>query len=303
MPEKRTLEAEWIRPSEISFCKIAFPNMLIGPDFPEIFRRLSDLYLIPSEPYERLQQRLIDALDTCEYVEIKGYRGNQTDLRIRLWPLADAEKQTKFLNCGGDLNIPYGEVFTTPRLAGTSGVFHADEICLKGVFYHDLRLVFKNGLTVEADCREGRDYVADNLFYPHSRLAMGEFAIGTNTHVYTLTRKYDMGARLPILIYEKTGPHIAVGDPCFARSEDAPIHNLFDGKEMTCRENEITAKRHSEAGVYFGTHVDMTLPYHQVEYLRGVRADGAVLYFIHHGRFVLAGAEGLNEGLAPEKEE
>ncbi len=297
---KAEWEAEWIRPSEISFCKVAFPNMLVGGRFKEVFEDFFAMNLVESEPYERQQQRLIDAMDGCEAVEIRGCKGNETRLSVSLWPVGRPEAETKFLNCGGDLNIPYGEVFTTPRLKGTSGLFHVEEICLRGVFYHDLRLVFEDGWVVDVDCEEGREYVRRNLLGPHERLTVGEFAIGTNTRAYAIARKYGLGARLPILIYEKMGPHIAVGDPCFAHSEEAAIYNMYDRKEMVCRENEHTAKRGTGENVYFGTHVDITLPYEKVAWVRGVRADGSYLELIAGGRFVLEGTQGLNEGLYEE---
>lgn len=315
-------EAEWIRPSEISFCKAAFPNMLVGDRFEQIFQDFYDLNMQRSEPFERYQQALIDGLDICEYVEMKGFGGNETDLRIHLGELRNPEKETKFLNCGGDLNIPYGEVFTTPRLGGTAGRLHVEEICLKGIFYHGLKIDFQDGRVTDADCLEGKKHVTENLLYPHENITMGEFAVGTNTRAYALAEKYGIGPRMPILLYEKMGPHIAIGDPCFARSEEAPIYNMFDQKEMVCRANEVTemvcradevtemvcrvneaAERSCEKErVYYEKHIDITLPYHQVEYLRGIRPDGSMLYFIRKGRFVLEGTEGLNEGFSCFKE-
>lgn len=294
--KKRDLESQWIRPSEISFCKVAFPNLLVGERFEEIFEDFFQMNVEESEPFEKLQQVLIDGLDTCDIAEIKGCNGNETDIRISLWPIKDPTKETKFLNCGGDLNIPYGEVFTTPKLAGTTGLYHVEEICLKGIFYHDLRLTFQDGWVVDANCREGKEYVMNRLLYPNEKITMGEFAVGSNTKAYAIAHKYQLGDRLPILIYEKMGPHIAIGDPCFARSEDASIYNMYDHKEMVCRENEITAERNTKENIYFGNHVDITLPYHQVKYLRGIRKDGTIVSFIENGRFVLKGTEGLNIG-------
>ena len=78
---------------------------------------------------------------------------------------------------------------------------------------------------------------------------------------------------------------------------------MYDHKDMVCRENEVTRER-KQKNVYFGKHIDITLPYHQVEYLRGVRADESRLEIIRRGRFVLAGTDALNEGLlAARKEE
>ena len=93
------------------------------------------------------------------------------------------------------------------------------------------------------------------------------------------------------------GPHIAVGDPCFARGEDAPIRNLLDHKQMCARENERPARRHEDLDVYYNVHTDITLPYEQLAALIGVRPDDTEVAIIREGRFVLPGTEALNEPL------
>lgn len=80
--------------------------------------------------------------------------------------------------------------------------------------------------------------------------------------------------------------HIAVGDPCFARGEDAPIRNLLDHKQMCARENERTARRHEDLDVYYNVHTDITLPYEQLAALIGVRPDDTEVAIIREGRFV-----------------
>ena len=42
----------------------------------------------------------------------------ETDLTVALHPLKDPAKETLFENCVADVNIPVGEVFTSPQLAG-----------------------------------------------------------------------------------------------------------------------------------------------------------------------------------------
>ena len=91
--KKRDFEAQWIRPSEISFCKVAFPNMLVGERFEQIFDDFFQMNAEVSEPFELLQQVLIDGLDTCETVEIKGCNGNETDIKISLWPVKEFRKK------------------------------------------------------------------------------------------------------------------------------------------------------------------------------------------------------------------
>lgn len=300
---KRTLEAAYLPPSDLSFCKAAYPNLLVGERFPAVFDAFYELNTMDSHRYELIQQTIIDALDVCTYVELKGAGENRTDLRISLPPLGDPSRETNFLNCGGDLNIPHGELFTTPRLEGTSGVLHVREIYLRGVHFQDLFLRFEDGLVTDYGCggcgdaAAGRAYVREHLLQGRDTLPMGEFAIGSNTLAYAIVRDMDLLPRMPILLAEKMGPHIAVGDPCFARGEDAPVYNLYDKKEMVARENERTARRGGDQPVYTNVHTDITLAFDELERLEGVRAGGARVAILERGRFVLAGTEALNEPL------
>lgn len=300
---KRELEAKYLAPSDLSFCKVAFPNLLVGENFPAVFDAFYRLNTMDSQRYELIQQTIIDALDPCEYVELTGAAGNRTNLVVRLAPLKNPERDTNFLNCGGDLNVPHGELFTTPRLQGTDGVLHVHEIYLKGVYFEDLMLTFKDGMIVEYGCggcgsqEAGKAYVKEHLLQGRETLPMGEFAIGSNTLAYAIARDMDLVPRMPILLAEKMGPHIAVGDPCFARGEDAPVYNLYDHKEMTARENERTARRKEGGEVYTNIHTDITLAFDELERLEGVRADGTRTLILEKGRFVLPGTEALNEPL------
>ncbi len=296
---KRALESQYLSPGNLSFCKVTFPNQLVGKGFNQIFDQIFALNLVDSKPYELIQQLLIDALDQCERVRILGSGRNQTDLSISLFPLARPESQSNYLNCGGDLNIPHGEVFTTPRLQGTKGLWHIPEIYLGGKYYKDLRLTFDQGMIIDyacqnfADEQQNREYIAKQLLFPHQSLPIGEFALGTNTKLYQMTTKYGLFSRLPILLAEKMGPHIALGDPCFARGEEAPVYNLYNQKEMVARQNEITAQR-STCDVYTDKHIDITLPYDQIALLSAYTKTGKEIEFIKNGRFVLKGTEALN---------
>ena len=301
--EKRELEARYLAPSDLSFCKVAWPNLLVGENFPAVFDAFYELNTMDSLRYELVQQTSIDALDTCVQVELKGAGRNSTDLVVCLQRLKDPARETNFLNCGGDLNVPHGELFTTPRLEGTNGVLHVQEIYLKGVYFRDLILCFRNGMITSYRCggcsseAAGRAYVREHLLQGHDTLPIGEFAIGSNTLAYAIARDMDLVSRMPILLAEKMGPHVAVGDPCVARGEDAPVYNLYDKKEMTARENERTARRGGGESVYTNIHTDITLAYDELEKLDGVRSDGSRVPILRDGRFVLAGTEILNEPL------
>ena len=240
-------------------------------------------------------------MDTCEWVEIKGKGDNETDLLIHLHTLTDPQKQTNFENCVADVNIPLGEVFTSPVLAGTGGILHVSKVYLNGLQFCDLKLVFDCGQVIDYTCsnfdteEENRKYIEDNILFHHPRLAMGEFAIGTNTTAYVAAQKYDIADKLPILIAEKMGPHFAVGDTCYSWAEDTPVYNP-DGKEIIARDNEISEMRKDDVSLaYYGCHTDITIPYDELGSICAVDDDGDMIPVIEDGRFVLPGTEALNE--------
>ena len=291
----------YIKREERSFTIIAFPVAEIGEQFPEIFEEVVALNTLDYKLYQNIQQTIIDTLDTAEYVHIKGGNGNRTDLNIQLVKLEEPEQQTKFENCVADVNIPVGEVFTSPVLKGTSGVLHVSKVYLNDYEYRGLELKFKDGVIAEYTCdnfdteEKNRKFIEENLLFHHPTLPIGEFAIGTNTTAYVMARKYDIGAKLPILIAEKMGPHFAVGDTCYSHEEEVRVYNP-DGKEIVAKENDYSGLRHSEPKkAYFNCHTDITIPYDEIGILEAVLPDGTGVAVIRDGRFVLKGCEELNK--------
>ena len=115
-----------------------------------------------------------------------------TNLTVALCDLKDAQKETKFENCLADVNIPVGEVFTSPKLKGTNGLLHVTEVYLNGLCYKDLKITFKDGMVDDYECanfpdkEDGRKFIKENLLYNRETLPMGEWAIGTNTTAYVM---------------------------------------------------------------------------------------------------------------------
>ena len=291
----------YIKGEERSFTIIAYPIPEIGENFQDIFREIVKINTLDYKKYQKIQQTIIDTLDTCEWVEIKGKGDNETDLLIHLHILTDPQKQTNFENCVADVNIPLGEVFTSPVLAGTGGILHVSKVYLNGLQFCDLKLVFDCGQVIDYTCsnfdteEENRKYIEDNILFHHPRLAMGEFAIGTNTTAYVAAQKYNIADKLPILIAEKMGPHFAVGDTCYSWAEDTPVYNP-DGKEIIARDNEISEMRKDDVSLaYYGCHTDITIPYDELGSICAVDDDGGMIPVIENGRFVLPGTEALNE--------
>ena len=299
---------DYIPGDETSFTIIAFPVPAIGELFPEIFKETIRINTLDYELYRDMQQKIIDVLDTAEYVEITGKWENQTNMQVQLAAISNPEKQTKFENCVADVNIPLGEVFTSPKLAGTNGILNVGTVYIGDIQYRNLRMEFKDGRVVSAVCdnfvengvidqEAGHRLIVQGIMNGHETLPLGEFAIGTNTTAYAMAEKFGILDRLPILIVEKMGPHFAVGDTCYSWSEDSPMYNP-DGKEMIARDNEVSILRKEDVSkAYFGVHTDITIPYKELERISAVHTDGTKTDIILDGRFVLAGLDELNRPL------
>ncbi|HOA29543.1 MAG TPA: aminopeptidase, partial [Candidatus Cloacimonadota bacterium] len=292
---------KYYRRDEASFTIIAFPSTEIGDRFADIFADTLKINLLDSNTYARIQQHIIDVLDSADYVEVKGKPGNDTDIKVQMHKISDPAKETIFENCVADVNIPVGEVFTSPVLCGTSGTLHVEDIYLNDLRYYNLRMHFEDGWVKDYSCSnfedpaEGKSYIHENLLLPHQSLPIGEFAIGTNTTAYQIAKKYDIMHLLPILIIEKMGPHFAIGDTCYSHEEDAPHPSLLNGKEMIAVENEKSATRNDDPlSAYTQKHTDITLPYEMLASITAVRADGSKQDIIRDGRFVVPGTEELN---------
>ena len=297
---------EYIRGDERSFTIIAYPVPEIGDKYPEIFDEVIRINTLDAKLYEKVQQTMIDALDQGEYVHVTGRGGNETDIRVQLCSLNDPEKETKFENCVADVNIPVGEVFTSPVLEGTDGVLHVSRVFLDGLEYRDLKITFQDGKITDYTCanfeseEENRRYIYDNVLKNHETLPLGEFAIGTNTTAYVAARKYGIEDKMPILIAEKTGPHFAVGDTCYSWSEDIRVYNP-NGKEIIARDNSVSILRKEDVSkAYFNCHTDITIPYEELEEISVVTKEGKNIILLKNGRFVLPGTEVLNEPLKEE---
>lgn len=292
---------EYINGEERSFTIIAFPVPEIGEKFEEIFDETIKINTLDYQAYERMQAIIIDTLNKATYVEVKGMNGNKTDMHIKLYPITNPEKEAIFENCVADVNIPVGEVFTSPVLEGTKGTLHVSRVFLNELEYHNLEMTFEDGKIKDYTCtnfdeeEKNKEYLKANVLYHYDSLPLGEFAIGTNTTAYMTAKKYDIGNRFPILIAEKTGPHFAVGDTCYSRSEDVKVYNE-DGKEIVARDNSVSILRKTDPSkAYFGCHTDITIPYDELGSIIAYDDNGNAYPIIQEGRFVLEGCEELNE--------
>ncbi len=124
--------------------------------------------------------------------------GPDTDLRVgvagRRWIAAD-----------GHLNMPDGEVFTSPIETETEGEIRFQfPAIFRGREVEDVRLRFEAGRVVKAEAQRGEEYLASLLEIEGARV-LGEVAFGLNYEIDQFTRN--------ILFDEKIGGtmHLALG--------------------------------------------------------------------------------------------
>ena len=297
------LTNEFIPGDQTSFTIISYPLPEIGKDYSAIFDETVRVNTLDSSRYEKIQTAIINALDQGDYVTITGRGKNRTFLKVALGHLESPSTQTNFENCLADVNIPLGEVFTSPKLEGTQGTLHISQVYLNDLKYVDLSLVIKDGMIADYSCKnfdseeENKKYIEQNLLFNHPTLPMGEFAIGTNTTAYAMGQRFGISHLLPILIAEKTGPHFAFGDTCFSHEEDLKTYNP-DGKQMMAKENAFSSLRHTQPEkAYFQCHTDITIPYNELGDIVVHKPNGDTICIISQGRFVLPGTEALNDPL------
>jgi aminopeptidase len=125
--------------------------------------------------------------------------GPDTDLRVnvegRSWLAAD-----------GKLNMPDGEIFTSPLETETSGdIRFSFPAIFRGRGVEDVRLRFEGGEVVRAEAAEGEDYLRSLLAMDDGARRLGELAFGLNYEIDRFTRD--------ILFDEKIGGtmHLALG--------------------------------------------------------------------------------------------
>lgn len=299
--ESSKLVNEYIPQSDYSFTIIAYPLPEIGENFEEIFQAIVKVNTLDNEAYKKVQQTIIDELDKAVYVRVLGAGDNRTDMTVMMHERQNPDKETNFENCTADVNIPVGEVFTSPKLTGTHGVLNVSEVYLNDLNYKNIMLTFEDGKITDYMCDnfasedENRAYIKENVLYNRETLPIGEFAIGTNTTAYVMANAYHIVYKLPILIVEKMGPHFAVGDTCYSHSEEVRLYNP-DGKEIVAKDNECSLLRDTDMNAaYSNCHTDITIPYDEIFKIVSVHEDGTEVAIIENGRFVLPGCDMLNE--------
>lgn len=118
-------------------------------------------------------QALKSLMDATDQVHIIG---DDTDLRFSI-------KDIPAVTCGGEFNIPDGEVFTAPVKDSVEGVitYNAPTI-YQGSAFDNVRFVFKNGKIIEATS-SNTTRLNEILDTDEGSRYIGEFALGFNPYI------------------------------------------------------------------------------------------------------------------------
>ena len=125
--------------------------------------------------------------------------GTDTDLRLNV-------EGRSWIGADGKLNMPDGEIFTSPVETGTEGeVRFSFPAIFHGRSVEDVRLRFEGGRVVAAEAKTANDYLHSLLDMDEGSRILGEVAFGLNYEIDRFTRD--------ILFDEKIGGtvHMALG--------------------------------------------------------------------------------------------
>jgi len=158
----------------------------------------------------RTQENVVKHLNEAKNVR---FVGQDTDLRLNV-------EGRRWFNCDGHVNMPDGEVFTSPVENSAQGQIRFTYPGIEmGREVEDITLTFKKGEVVKAEAEKGEDFLQEIIKTDDGAKRIGEIAIGTNTGIETFTKN--------MLFDEKMGHciHLALGL--------APIPQEVGGKNQS----------------------------------------------------------------------
>lgn len=131
----------------------------------------------PSDAWREVsqrQQRLVEFLRGKRQIRV---RGEKTDISFRI-------EGRPFINCDGKLNMPDGEICTSPVEDTVNGhVNFSFPCCWGGKEVEDVTLRFESGRVTRASAGKNEAFLLEMLNVDEGARFLGEFAIGTNYNI------------------------------------------------------------------------------------------------------------------------
>ncbi|MDP6124514.1 MAG: aminopeptidase, partial [Candidatus Latescibacteria bacterium] len=167
-----------IRVRETKWVVLRYPTPSMAQQASMSTEAFEDFYFqVCTMDYEKMSNAmapLVELLDRTDEVRIVG---SGTDLRFSIAGIPT-------VSCGGDRNIPDGEVFTSPVKDSVSGTisFNAKTIN-QGITFENITLSFEAGKIVEASAGDKTEALNSILDTDEGARYIGEFAIGCNPYI------------------------------------------------------------------------------------------------------------------------
>jgi aminopeptidase len=169
-----------------------------GMTFDELEAFIFDAVLLDWDAEAARMRAIADIFDEAETVQIVG---PGTDLTLSLAGRSGAVED-------GHINMPGGEVFYSPLETSATGTISFDEF--PAVYYGNevigARLVFEEGLIVEATAREGEEFLLQTLDTDEGSRRLGELGIGCNPGIQRFMKNVAFDEKIDGTI------HLAVGN-------------------------------------------------------------------------------------------
>ena len=166
VPKTRWVVMRWPSPTFAQSAKLSTPA------FEEFFFRAC---MMDYSEMSKAMDPLVELINKTDKVKITG---PGTDLTFSI-------KDLPAIKCAGKLNIPDGEVFSAPVKDSVNGTLQYNTPTLyEGNLFDGVKLTFKDGKIVKADCEVGdRAKLASVFERDEGASYIGEFALGVNPHI------------------------------------------------------------------------------------------------------------------------
>jgi aminopeptidase len=161
------------------WCVLRLPNASMAQQAGMSTEAFENFYFdVCNLDYPRLAKALRPLVERMEAAKTVQITGPETDLRFSIDGIP-------VVPCSGEMNIPDGEVFTSPVRDSVEGHvrFNAPTV-YQGNSFDGVRLVFKAGKIVEADCSGGDvKKLRKILDSDEGASYIGEWSIGCNPRI------------------------------------------------------------------------------------------------------------------------
>ena len=161
------------------WCVLRLPNASMAQQAGMSTEAFENFYFdVCNLDYSRLARALRPLVERMEAARDVQITGPETDLRFSI-------EGIPVVPCSGEMNIPDGEVFTAPVRDSVEGVVRFNTPTVyQGTSFDGVRLAFREGRIVEADCSGGDPKKLRRILDSDEGASyIGEWSIGCNPRI------------------------------------------------------------------------------------------------------------------------